>query len=309
MSGDGVQALTVSGVHKRFGNVEALRGVDLSVEQGEIFGFLGPNGAGKTTTIRVLTGFIRADQGAARVLGMEAWGETVAIKARLGFLPDVVAFASGFTGQDFLNYVASLRGIRGRLPRQAELLERLELPDSALRRKVKGYSSGMAKKLALVQAMQHDPDVLIMDEPTEALDPLMRQELFAIIREARDRGATVFMSSHVLSDVEEVCERVALIRDGRIVGTGSVEALREGKARTMEVEFRVPPTGGLSIPGVEVLSQEDTRWELAISGDINEVLRELAKHDIADMTYERLSLENLFMGFYGEGGGKELADA
>ncbi|MXY60083.1 MAG: ABC transporter ATP-binding protein [Chloroflexi bacterium] len=309
MSEAGVQALTVSGVHKRFGNVEALRGVDLSVEQGEIFGFLGPNGAGKTTTIRVLTGFIRADQGAARVLGMEAWGETVAIKARLGFLPDVVSFASGFTGQDFLNYVASLRGIRGRLPRQAELLERLELPDSALRRKVKGYSSGMAKKLALVQAMQHDPDVLIMDEPTEALDPLMRQELFAIIREARDRGATVFMSSHVLSDVEEVCERVALIRDGRIVGTGSVEALREGKARTMEVEFRVPPTGRLSIPGVEVLSQEDTRWELAISGDINEVLRELVKHDIADMTYERLSLENLFMGFYGEGGGRELADA
>ena len=165
----------------------------------------------------------------------------------------------------------------------------------------------MAKKLALVQAMQHDPDVLIMDEPTEALDPLMRQELFAIIREARDRGATVFMSSHVLSDVEEVCERVALIRAGRIVGTGSVEALREGKARTMEVEFRAPPPDGFSIPGVEVLSTEGARWELAVSGDINEVLRELAKHDVADMTYERLSLEDLFMGFYGEGGGRELA--
>ena len=309
MSGAGAQALSVSGVHKRFGSVEALRGVDLAVGQGEIFGFLGPNGAGKTTTIRVLTGFIRADRGAARVLGMDAWRETVAVKARLGFLPDVVAFASGLTGQDFLNYVASLRGIRGRLPRQAELLERLELPDAALRRKVKGYSSGMAKKLGLVQAMQHDPDVLIMDEPTEALDPLMRQELFAIIREARDRGATVFMSSHVLSDVEEVCERVALIRDGRIVGTGSVEALREGKARTMEVEFRAPPGGGLAIPGVEVLSQEGATWTLAVSGDINEVLRELAKHDVADMTYERLSLEDLFMGFYGEGGGRELADA
>ena len=309
MSGGGVQALSVAGVHKRFGDVEALRGVDLAVEQGEIFGFLGPNGAGKTTTIRVLTGFIRADAGSARVLGMDAWRETVAVKAKLGFLPDVVAFAGGITGRDFLNYVASLRGVRGKLPRQAELLERLELPDSALRRKVKGYSSGMAKKLGLVQAMQHDPDVLIMDEPTEALDPLMRQELFAIIREARDRGATVFMSSHVLSDVEEVCERVALIRDGRIVGTGSVDALREGKARTMEVEFRQPPSGVLAIPGVEVLSQEGARWELAVSGDVNEVLRELAKHDVADMTYERLSLEDLFMGFYGEGGGKELADA
>ena len=307
MSGAGTQALSVSGVHKRFGNVEALRGVDLSVGQGEIFGFLGPNGAGKTTTIRVLMGFIRADQGSAQVMGMDAWSETVAIKARLGFLPDVVAFASDFTGQDFLSYLASLRGLRSRLPRQVELLERLELADAALRRKVKGYSSGMAKKLALVQAMQHDPDVLIMDEPTEALDPLMRQELFAIIREARDRGATVFMSSHVLSDVEEVCERVALIRAGRIVGTGSVESLREGKARTMAVEFRAPPPDGFSIPGVEVLSREGTRWELAVSGDINAVLRELARHDLADMTYERLSLEDLFMGFYGEGGGRELA--
>ena len=307
MSEAGEQALSVADVYKRFGSVEALRGVDLSVEQGEIFGFLGPNGAGKTTTIRVLTGFIRADRGSARVLGMDAWRDTVAVKARLGFLPDVVAFASGLTGRDFLDYVASLRGIRGRLPRQAELLERLELPDAALRRKVKGYSSGMAKKLALVQAMQHDPDVLIMDEPTEALDPLMRQELFAIIRESRDRGATVFMSSHVLSDVEEVCGRVALIRNGRIVGTGSVEALREGKARTMDVEFREPPPNGLSIPGVEVLSRDGARWELAVSGDINEVLRELARHDIVDMTYERLSLENLFMGFYGEDGGKELA--
>ena len=304
-----MQALTVSGVHKRFGSVQALRGVDLSVEQGAIFGFLGPNGAGKTTTIRVLTGFIRADEGDAQVLGMDAWSDTVAIKARLGFLPDVVAFASGFTGQEFLNYVASLRGIRGRLPRQAELLERLELPDAALRRKVKGYSSGMAKKLGLVQAMQHDPDVLIMDEPTEALDPLMRQELFSIIREARDRGATVFMSSHVLSDVEEVCERVALIRDGRIVGTGSVETLREGKARTMAVEFREAPPDGFSVPGVEVLSRDGTRWLLAVSGDINDVLRELARHDIADLTYERLSLESLFMGFYGADGGRELTGA
>ena len=308
MRGLDVQALNVAGVHKHFGSVKALQGVDLSVEQGEVFGFLGPNGAGKTTTIRVLTGFIRADQGSAQVLGMDAWSETVAIKARLGFLPDVVAFASGFTGQEFLNYVARLRGLKGRLPRQVELLERLELPNAALRRKVKGYSSGMAKKLGLVQAMQHDPDVLIMDEPTEALDPLMRQELFKVIRETRDRGATVFMSSHVLSDVEEVCERVALIRDGRIVGTGSVEALRVGKARTMEVEFRQPPSSGLSVPGVEVVSQEGLRWELAVSGDINEVLRELAKHDVADMTYERLSLENLFMGFYSEGGGGELTD-
>ena len=294
------EAIRVEGVRKRFGDVEALRGVDLSVERGEIFGFLGPNGAGKTTTIRVLMGFIRGDGGSVHVLGSDAWRDTVAIKARVGFLPDVVAFGGGFTGQAFLDYMASLRGMKQGAPRQTELLDRLQMPRSALQRKVKGYSSGMAKKLALAQAMQHDPELLIMDEPTEALDPLMRQELFRLIREAQDRGATVFMSSHVLPDVQEVCERVALIRAGRIVETGSVDALREGKARAMVVEFRTPPAGDISAPGVEVLSQEGNRWRLAVSGDLNNVVRELAKHDLADMTYERLDLDELFLRYYGE---------
>ena len=249
------EALKVEGVRKRFGDVRALNGVDLTVERGEVFGFLGPNGAGKTTTIRILTGFVRTDEGSASVLGLDAWRDTVAIKANVGFLPDTIAFGSGFTGQAFLDYMARLRGISGRPVRQAELLERLNLPQSALQRKVKGYSSGMAKKLALVQAMQHDPELLIMDEPTEALDPLVRQVLFEVIRESQQRGTTVFMSSHVLPDVQEVCGRVALIRDGRIVETGSVDSLREGKARTMDVEFRTPPVGGLSIPGVEVVLQ------------------------------------------------------
>ena len=294
------EAIRVEGVRKRFGVVEALRGVDLRVERGEVFGFLGPNGAGKTTTIRVLMGFIRRDRGSVYVLGSDAWRDTVAIKARVGFLPDVVAFGGGFTGQAFLDYTAGLRGMKQGAPRQAELLDRLEMPRSVLRRKVKGYSSGMAKKLALVQAMQHDPELLIMDEPTEALDPLMRQELFGLIREAQDRGATVFMSSHVLPDVQEVCERVALIRAGRIVERGSVDALREGKTRTMVVEFRTPPAGGISAPGVEVLSREGNRWRLAVSGDLNDVVRELAKHDLADMTYERLDLDELFLRYYGE---------
>ncbi len=301
-------AIEVSGARKRFGEVQALRGVDLRVERGEVFGFLGPNGAGKTTTIRVLMGFVRSDAGHARALGRDAWSETVEVKKRVGFLPDVIAFGGGFTGQAFLDYMASLRGTRGAARRQAELTDRLQLSKSALQRKVRGYSAGMAKKLALVQAMQHDPELLIMDEPTEALDPLVRQELFGLIREARQRGATVFLSSHVLPDVQEVCERVALIRDGRIVETGAVDALRQGKTRTMIVEFRTPPTGGLRAPGVETLSREGSRWTLAISGDVNDVVRELAKHDIADLTYERMNLDELFLRYY-EGREEAAADA
>ncbi len=302
MSEPSAPAIEVTGARKRFGGVEALRGVDLRVERGEVFGFLGPNGAGKTTTIRILMGFVRCDAGAARVLGRDAWRENVAVKARVGFLPDVIAFGGGFTGQGFLDYMASLRGQSGAARRQAELVERLQLSQATLHRKVRGYSAGMAKKLALAQAMQHDPELLIMDEPTEALDPLIRQELFSLLREARLRGVTVFMSSHVLPDVQEVCERVALIRAGRIVATGDVDALRQGKTRTMVVEFRTPPASELSVPGVETLSREGNRWTLGVSGDVNAVVRELAKHDLADLTYERMNLDELFLGYYGEHG-------
>ncbi len=297
--------IALEGVSKAFGKIHALNGVDFSVEPGEIFGFLGPNGAGKTTTIRILTGFIRAESGRASVLGLDAWKSSVAIKRRLGFLPDIVAFGSGFTGAGFLDYMARLRGYSGPPPMRAELLERLELPEAALARKVKGYSTGMAKKLALVQAMQHRPELLIMDEPTEGLDPLMRQVLFDLLRELRAEGVTVFMSSHVLSDVEEICKRIALIRDGRIVTAGTVESLREGGARTMVVEFKEPPANGFSVAGAEVLSREGATWRLAFSGDINEVVRELARHDLVDLVYERQSLEELFLGYYSGQGGSD----
>ena len=228
------------------------------------------------------------------------------VKRRTGFLPDLISFGAGFTGQAFLDYIARLRGFSGPPPRQRELLDRLELPRSALDRRIKGYSTGMAKKLALVQAMQHDPELLIMDEPTEALDPLMRQALFGLLREARGRGVTVFMSSHILPDVEEICERVALIRDGRIVKTGSVDSLREGRPRTMVVELRDPPDGDVEVGGAQVVSRDGTTLRLAVSGDVNDVLRALARYDLADLVYERLSLDELFLGYYGRNSSSRL---
>jgi ABC-2 type transport system ATP-binding protein len=290
-------AISLANVTKSFGNVEALRGVDFSVERGQIYGFLGPNGAGKTTTIRVLTGFIKADTGAARVLGLDAWGDSVDIKRRLGFLPDTISFGRGLTGEAFLAHMARLRGIKGTPSMQRDLLDRLELADAAMKRNVKGYSTGMAKKLALVQAMQHDPELLIMDEPTESLDPLMRQVMFALFHELQARGTTIFMSSHVLADIEEICERVALIRAGHIVRTGIVDELREDQARTMDVVLR-DPASELVVNGARIVEREGASARLAIEGDINDVLRSLANYDLVDMVYEHLSLEEMFLSYY-----------
>ncbi|MBI4236272.1 MAG: ABC transporter ATP-binding protein, partial [Chloroflexi bacterium] len=185
------------GLAKSYPGVHALVPVDLAVYPGEIFGFLGPNGAGKTTMIRLLTGFIRPTAGKALVFGLDAWRDSVAVKRRLGFLPDVGGLDEGMAGGALLDYLAHLQGQPPVL--RTAMLDRLELSASALGRRVKTYSQGMRQKLALVQALQHDPDLLILDEPTSGLDPLIQRALFAILEELRDRGKTVFISSHVLS--------------------------------------------------------------------------------------------------------------
>ncbi|MBL76575.1 MAG: ABC transporter [Chloroflexi bacterium] len=287
-------------VAKNYGNLQALTDVNMEVKQGEIFGFLGPNGAGKTTTIRIATGFIKPDTGWVRLIGLNPWTQSAELKGRIGFLPDRVAFDSGIDGNGFLKYMSNLHGLKGDNPWQRELLERLELSKSALSRKVKGYSSGMAKKLGLVQALQHRPELLIMDEPTEALDPLVRQTLFQILRELSREGVTIFLSSHVLPDIEEVCEKVALIRKGEIVKAGSVEALRLGKFRTMIVDFVTPPQAGFEIEGAEIVAQEGPRITLRLSNDINQVIGALSRYKIKDIIYEKLSLEELFLEYYGD---------
>ena len=285
-------------VTKSYGNVPALKGVDMTVKAGDLFGFLGPNGAGKTTTIRILTGFIRAGGGSARVFGLDAWRDSVALKRRTGFLPDTPAVYGGLTGREYLDHLAHLRGYRQPPALQRELLDRLEMPEAALKRALKGYSQGMKQKVMLIQAMQHDPELLIMDEPTDALDPLMRHVFFSLVHEFHGRGGTVFVSSHVLSDVEAVCDRVAIIRDGVIVSTGNVNELRKRYTRTMWVEFQTAPPAGIEAPGVSVISREGNLWRLAVAGDINPLLRELASYDLADLVFERLSLEEMFLEHY-----------
>ncbi|PZC47989.1 MAG: ABC-2 type transport system ATP-binding protein [Chloroflexi bacterium] len=286
----------IDNVSKSYGHVQALSSLNLSVHPGEIFGFLGPNGAGKTTAIRVLMGFLKPTQGIARVFDADPWLKPKEIKARIGFLPDASALYDGMTGNDFLNYLAGLHSRPS--ARREELCDRLELSRSDLQRKVKGYSHGMRRKLGIVQSMQHDPDLLIMDEPTQGLDPLTQQAFFVILREAQARGCTIFFSSHVLSEVEELCQRVGIIRQGTLVAVEQVRELRRRKVRTMEVEFKGQLPPDLQVEGVEILARGDRWWRLAIKGDINPVLRVLASHDLEDLVFESPHLEDIFLDYY-----------
>ncbi len=291
--------IQIEEVSKRYGNIQALRDLNLLVHSGEIFGFLGPNGAGKTTAIRVLMGFLKPTQGAVRVFGADPWLKPKEVKARVGFLPDASSLYEGMTGDALLDYMGRLHS-RPSTARQ-ELCDRLEMSRSDLQRRIKGYSHGMRRKLAIIQAMQHDPDLLIMDEPTQGLDPITQQTFFMILREAQARGCTIFFSSHVLSEVEQICERVGIIRGGALVAVEEVQELRRHKVRKMDVLFRGQPPDGLQVDGVEVLSRGDHSWSLAILGDINPVLRALAAYDLEDMVFEQAHLEDIFMDYYREG--------
>ena len=265
---------------------------------GEIFGYLGPNGAGKTTTIRILTGFLRPTRGVAQVRGLDCWKETVEVKANIGFLPDSPSLYEHLTGLEFLDYMSRLQN-GGRPGMRGQLCDRLEHSQADLRRKIKGYSHGMRKKLAIIQALEHDPGVLIMDEPTDGLDPLIQQGFFELLAELKSRGRTVFFSSHNLSEVERLCDRVAIIRRGQLVTVEAVQALRARKLRQMEVVLvRDPPADVLRLPGVLGLETEGRRLKFLVQGDVNPVLRELAKLEVEDMVLERASLEDVFMDYY-----------
>ncbi len=215
-----MSAITVDGLTKHYGRVHALEDVSLEVVPGEIFGFLGPNGAGKSTLIRLLLGYLHPTAGRASVLGLDIVRDSVAIRARTGYLPGGIALDDGLTGERYLDDLAALSG---RPPvRRSAICERLELTDRVLRRPIRDYSRGMRQKVGIVQALQHDPEVAILDEPSEGLDPLMQRAFYEVLEEVRAAGRTVFFSSHVLSEVERVCDRVAIVRAGRLVLTEDV---------------------------------------------------------------------------------------
>ncbi|HUS16469.1 MAG TPA: ABC transporter ATP-binding protein [Chloroflexia bacterium] len=301
MTGTGAPAIETEGLTKFYGTGRGILDLDLRVERGEIFGFLGPNGAGKTTTIRLLMDLIRPTGGRARVFGHDAQTDSVAVRALSGYLPGEMALWPGLTGLQTLTYLGNLRG--GVPPATiAALAERLDLD---LTKKFREYSRGNKQKVGLVQAFMHRPRLLILDEPTTGLDPLNQQEFYRLVAEARAAGATVFLSSHILSEVEHIGDRVGIVRDGRLVRVASVREVMAEKRHRVSITFATPPdalarTTLTAVPGVSDVTALGNELHFAAQGDLAPVIRWAAAHPITNLTSHEPTLEEVFLDYYKE---------
>jgi ABC-2 type transport system ATP-binding protein len=282
---------------KSYGAHRGIVDVDLTVQEGEIFGFLGPNGAGKTTTIRTLLDHIRPTSGRARIFGIDTTVDPVSIHRRIGYIPGEFSLYDRLTGGQTLRYFASLRGGVDRAY-QASLIERFEIDPS---RRFRELSKGNKQKIGLVIALQHRPPMLILDEPTSGLDPLVQQSFYSLVREAREEGRTVFLSSHILSEVERTCDRVGIIREGQLVKVDRVEALRDLAHHQVELQFAgpVPAAEFEAIAGVSDVVAEDHRLRLRVSGSIAPVVEAAARHPLVDFVSREPTLEETFLAQYG----------
>jgi ABC-2 type transport system ATP-binding protein len=292
---------------KSYGPHRGIVDVDLQVMEGEAFGFLGPNGAGKTTTIRTLLDHIRPTGGRATIFGIETTADPVAIHRRTGYLPGEFVLYDKLTGGQTIEYFANLRGSVDPLY-QADLIARLDVDPS---RKFREYSKGNKQKIGLIVALQHRPELLLLDEPTSGLDPLVQQEFYSVIREAKAEGRTIFMSSHILSEVERTCDRVAIIRDGRLTKVDRVGALRDMAHHTVELVFAGPvPTAEFeALPGVSEVVAEDHVLRMRVSGAITPVVKAAVRHELADFVSREPTLEETFLAEYGpQAGAPEAAE-
>ncbi|MFB7089714.1 ATP-binding cassette domain-containing protein [Streptomyces sp. NPDC056296] len=289
------KAISVCGLHKSFGRTHALDGLDLEVEAGEVHGFLGPNGAGKSTTIRVLLGLLRADSGASQVLGRDPWTDAVEAHRRIAYVPGDVTLWRNLSGGEVIDLYGRLRGGLD-AGRRAELVERFELDPT---KKGRTYSKGNRQKVALVAAFASDVDLLILDEPTSGLDPLMEEVFQRCVAEERQRGRTILLSSHILSEVEELCDRVSIIRKGRTVESGSLADLRHLTRTSVSAELAGAPGGLAHLPGVHDLDVQGHRVRLQVDTDkLDAVLRSLSESGVRSLTSTPPTLEELFMRHY-----------
>ena len=290
-----MEAIKTRGLTKSYGKARGIIDLDLTVEQGEFFGFIGPNGAGKSTTIRTLLGLIRPTDGQARVLGQDITGKRQDLLQRVGYLPSEAMCYPAMRVREVLKLSAGLRK-QDCSAAAGELCQRLQLDPE---RKVEDLSFGNRKKVGIVCALQHDPELLILDEPTSGLDPLMQREFFAILRERNRAGTTVFLSSHVLSEIQRNCGRAAIIREGRIIACDSVEVLSRTSAKRVGVHGAVDLSG---LPGVKDRQEQEDGVSFLYSGEMSRLLQTLAAGQVRDLSVAEPDLEEIFLHYYTEGG-------
>lgn len=291
-------AISINGLAKSYGSLQALFGVDLEVLRGEILGFLGPNGAGKTTTIRCILDQIRPQKGSIRVFGIDPQVQPQKVHRITGYLPGELSLDENFRVDQQLRYFSQLRGDQMEWARVESLAERLDLD---LSRKIKNLSSGNKQKVGVIQALMHSPALLLLDEPTAGLDPLMQQEVYRLLREAQTGGATIFFSSHIISEVELLADRVAIIRKGEIIAEASPQMLTELSLRKVQVRFLDPIDPGIfqSLAGVKLLSsRHGVDVELEVEGDMDRLIKFLGEFRIKDLVTTTRSLEDIFLKYY-----------
>jgi ABC-2 type transport system ATP-binding protein len=283
---------------KFYGKSRGIENVNITVNKGDIYGFLGPNGSGKSTTIRTLLDLIRPTAGTASIFGMDCQKDTVAIKKRIGYVPGDMNLYGFMTGEKFMAYFG---GIRGKYDKAAakKYADRFDI---RLDRKMKEYSKGNRQKIALIQAFINDPELVIMDEPTSGLDPLVQQTFLDLLREEAANGRTIFMSSHVLFEVEKACNRVAIIKDGAIVAQEKVEDLQKKSGRILDVKFneQVNPEV-FRMDGVTNIAKHNGSIRMTVSGNVRNVLKEISSHDVDDISVHQMSLEDIFLQYYSGG--------
>ncbi len=287
--------ISVSNLTKYYGSTLGVQNINFTVNPGEVFGFLGPNGAGKTTTIRMLLDLLRPSSGEINIFGHEIYNQSLEIRKRCGYVPGNFSAYGNMTGADFLRFVASMRKAEPRL--QESLIDRFQLSQDDLSQKAKHLSHGTLQKLGIIQAFFHQPELLVLDEPTIGLDPLMQEEFYRLLREMQKEGKTIFFSSHNLPEVEKVCHRIAIIREGELVALETLEGLKKKKLKRLQFTLS-RPVPGLDLPGVKLVDQKGLSYEYLVEGDIQTLLQRLSTLPIEDLTFPEPDLEEVFMAYY-----------
>ena len=294
-----MEVITISNLTKDYGNGRGIFDVNIEVSQGEVFGFLGPNGAGKTTTIRNLLGFITPDAGNCKILGQDCFREAEAIHRNVGYLAGEIAFLDDMTGKQLIDFIAAMKGLKDR-KKINDLLERFELDPHG---KVRRMSKGMKQKIAIIAAFMSDPEVIILDEPTSGLDPLMQNRFIDMILEEKQRGKTIFMSSHMFEEVEKTCDRTAIIREGKIVAIEDVAGLAKKRSRLFSVTLKdEQAVAAIRHEGLDIAGIDGLKVTINVHDGLTGFIQKLAKYEIEDMDLRRQSLEEVFLHYYGKGG-------